>query len=104
MEESLNLEEILKPFYQRASEAEERLARLEAADANNKGSSGNEQLPNVVTELQSQLEQLKAERAAEKEKDLKEIKQLTEDNDKLHYRITHLVRGLKEALDRNGAS
>ncbi|KAG8372003.1 hypothetical protein BUALT_Bualt12G0021500 [Buddleja alternifolia] len=94
--ESNNLEEMLKPFYQRASEAEDRLARLEAALARNKDSGNGEQLK-LVGELQSKLENGKAEQVAEREKAKKEIQQLTAENAKLQYRIIHLVRALKEA-------
>ncbi|KAL8489484.1 hypothetical protein ACS0TY_024909 [Phlomoides rotata] len=94
--ESNNLEEILIPFYQRASEAEDRLARLEASLARNKESGSEEQLK-LVGELQSKLENAKAEHLAEKEKAAKEVQYLTAENAKLHYRIIHLLRALKEA-------
>ncbi|GFP90946.1 hypothetical protein PHJA_001238600 [Phtheirospermum japonicum] len=93
--ESNNLEEILKPFYQRASEAEDRLARLEASVAKNKEYGNDEQLK-LVTELQSELENAKAEQVAEREKAMKEVQHLTTENAKLQYRIIHLVRALKE--------
>ncbi|XP_031102530.1 uncharacterized protein LOC116006337 [Ipomoea triloba] len=91
-----NLQETLKPFYQRASDAEDRLARLEASLAS-KNNSGNEQLATRVQELQSKLEDAKVELAAEKERALKEVQQLTAENAKLQYRIIHLVRALKQA-------
>ncbi|KAI3471624.1 hypothetical protein Pfo_028274 [Paulownia fortunei] len=89
--ESNNLAEILIPFYQRASEAEDRLARLEASLPETK-----EQLK-LVGELQSKLENAKAEQVAEREKAMKEVQHLTAENAKLQYRIIHLVRALKEA-------
>ncbi|XP_011075352.1 uncharacterized protein LOC105159847 [Sesamum indicum] len=94
--ESNNLEEILRPFYQRASEAEDRLARLEASLAGKK-ESGNEELLKLADELQSRLETAKAEQVAEREKAMKEVQYLTAENAKLQYRIIHLVRALKEA-------
>nr|GMD47992.1 uncharacterized protein LOC109181465 [Ipomoea batatas]GME21224.1 uncharacterized protein LOC109181465 [Ipomoea batatas] len=91
-----NLQEALKPFYKRASDAEDRLARLEASLAS-KNNSGNEQLATRVQELQSKLEDAKVELAAEKERALKEAQQLTAENAKLQYRIIHLLRALKQA-------
>ncbi|KVH87388.1 hypothetical protein Ccrd_025380 [Cynara cardunculus var. scolymus] len=75
MATSNDIQAALKPFHQRASDAEERLARLEAAIATTKDS-GNEELSN---------------------KALKEVKWVTEENAKLRYRITHLVRALEKA-------
>ncbi|KAL2535030.1 hypothetical protein Adt_08381 [Abeliophyllum distichum] len=96
MAESNNLETTLKPFYQRASEAEDRLARLEAA-LSEKKDSGNEELLKRVSELQSELENVKSEQVAERQKATIELQQLTVENEKLKYRITHLIRAVKEA-------
>ncbi|KAL7600736.1 hypothetical protein Lser_V15G26272 [Lactuca serriola] len=91
MAASNDLQEALKPFYQRASEAEERLARLEAAFSTRKaGDTGNEELLNKVAQLQRMLED-------EKEKALKEAQKASEENAKLRYRITHLTRALQKA-------
>ncbi|XP_010269674.1 PREDICTED: uncharacterized protein LOC104606267 isoform X2 [Nelumbo nucifera] len=95
-EKSNDLKEVLKPFYQRASEAEDRLARLENA-LGDKRDSGNEELSKIVSELQSKLDEVKAEQLAEREKAAKEMQKLTAENAKLQYRITHLVRSLREA-------
>ncbi|XP_059428001.1 uncharacterized protein LOC132161821 isoform X2 [Corylus avellana] len=84
-----DLEEILKPFYQRASESEERLSRLEAVLAN----VGNEDHLRLISELQSQLQEASAELVSEREK----AQKLAEENAKLQYRIIHLVRAAKEA-------
>ncbi|KAA8518120.1 hypothetical protein F0562_015594 [Nyssa sinensis] len=92
MAQSSDLQGALKPFYQRASEAEDRLARLEAALASKKDA-GNEELLKMVSELQSKLEGAQAER----EKALKEVQKISVENAKLQYRITHLVRALEEA-------
>ncbi|KAL6960111.1 hypothetical protein U1Q18_007665 [Sarracenia purpurea var. burkii] len=100
MAASSDLQDILKPFYQRASEAEDRLAKLEASLANGTGvglDSGNKELLKIVSELQSKLDGVKAEQVSEKEKDLEEIEKLRAENAKLKYRISHLVRALKEA-------
>ncbi|XP_010269673.1 PREDICTED: uncharacterized protein LOC104606267 isoform X1 [Nelumbo nucifera] len=106
-EKSNDLKEVLKPFYQRASEAEDRLARLENALGDKRGKSlfgfiidpdsGNEELSKIVSELQSKLDEVKAEQLAEREKAAKEMQKLTAENAKLQYRITHLVRSLREA-------
>ncbi|KAI3830189.1 hypothetical protein L1987_04323 [Smallanthus sonchifolius] len=96
MAASIDLQEALKPFHQRASEAEERLARLEAAFATTKDS-GNKELSNKVAELQKLLEDAKSEQLAEREKGLKEVQRVTEENAKLRYRITHLARALEKA-------
>ncbi|XP_024963440.1 uncharacterized protein LOC112503683 isoform X1 [Cynara cardunculus var. scolymus] len=98
MATSNDIQAALKPFHQRASDAEERLARLEAAIATTKvADSGNEELSNKVAEMQRMLEDAKAEQLAEREKALKEVKWVTEENAKLRYRITHLVRALEKA-------
>ncbi|KAK9289769.1 hypothetical protein L1049_007928 [Liquidambar formosana] len=95
-EKQIDLNVALKPFYQRASEAEDRLSRLEATLASKKDA-GNEELLKMVSELQSKLENAKAEQASEHEKAMKEIQKLAAENAKLQYRITHLVQALKEA-------
>uniref|UniRef100_A0A5B6YJI1 Uncharacterized protein n=1 Tax=Davidia involucrata TaxID=16924 RepID=A0A5B6YJI1_DAVIN len=92
MAESSDLQGVLKPFHHRASEAEDRLARLEAALASKKDAE-NEELLKMVSDLQSKLEDAKAER----EKALKDVKNLATENAKLQYRITHLVRAVEEA-------
>ncbi|KAE8690014.1 6-phosphogluconate dehydrogenase family protein [Hibiscus syriacus] len=89
-------EELLKPFYKRAIEAEERLSRLEAVLAGIKVmvdvfmKSG--AFP-LISELQAKLEVANAEALSEREK----AKQLTMENEKLKYRISHLVQAVKEA-------
>ncbi|XP_028759184.1 uncharacterized protein LOC114718101 isoform X1 [Neltuma alba] len=89
---SNELQETLKPFYQRAAEAEERLTRLEAALASEKDA-GNEEHLKQIGDLQSKLEKADAELVAEKEK----AQKLAAENEKLQYRIIHLSRALKEA-------
>ncbi|PON44290.1 threonine-tRNA ligase [Parasponia andersonii] len=84
--------ETLKPFFQRASEAEERLARLEAALASKKDA-GNEEHLKIISELQSKLEIVNAELVSEREK----ARKLDAENAKLQYRIKHLVRTVEEA-------
>ncbi|MED6156264.1 hypothetical protein PIB30_012825 [Stylosanthes scabra] len=86
-----NLDETLKPFYQRASEAEARLSRLEAS-LNARKDTGNEEHLKVINDLQSKLEVSNAELIAEKEK----AQKLAAENEKLQYRIIHLVRALKD--------
>nr|XP_043611243.1 uncharacterized protein LOC122582877 [Erigeron canadensis] len=97
-----DIQAALKPFHQRAIQAEERLARLEAAFAKTKVS-GNEQVSDKVTQLERMLEDAKSEQLAEREKALKELHKVTDENAKLRYRIIHLVRALEDA-DRCSAS
>ncbi|XP_062166266.1 uncharacterized protein LOC133872707 [Alnus glutinosa] len=91
-EKRSDMEENLKPFYQRASEAEERLSRLEAV-LESKKNAGNEDHLRLISELQSQLEEASAELVSEREK----AQKLAEENAKLQYRIIHIVRAAKEA-------
>nr|XP_011467373.1 PREDICTED: uncharacterized protein LOC101307028 [Fragaria vesca subsp. vesca] len=72
------LDHTLKPFYQRASEAEDRLTRLEAALAS-KQDSGNKDHSKLNSELQEKIKKLAAENA------------------KLQYRIHHLVQAVRDA-------
>ncbi|KAK7345022.1 hypothetical protein VNO77_15378 [Canavalia gladiata] len=87
-----DLELTLKPFYQRASEAEERLSKLEAT-FNSKKDAGNEEQLKVITDLQLKLKDANAELISEKEK----AQILAAENEKLQYRIIHLLRSLKDA-------
>ncbi|CAO2822247.1 unnamed protein product [Amaranthus hypochondriacus] len=89
------LKDLLKPFYSRASEAEDRLSKLEAVISKKKDSEvgiGNEEFANKVKELELKLEGLTAELTSEREK----VAKLVVENDKKEYRILHLVRSLKE--------
>ncbi|CAJ1967625.1 unnamed protein product [Sphenostylis stenocarpa] len=79
----VDLQLTLKPFYQRASEAEK---------CGNVENTGNEENLKVINDLQSKLKAVNAESISEKEK----IRMLEEENAKLQYRIVHLVRSLKE--------
>ncbi|ONM60487.1 uncharacterized protein [Zea mays] len=91
------LEEALKPFQERASEAEIRIAKLEALLYNKDGpSGGSEATSSAVKDLQSKLDVVTAECLTEKEKN----KKLTMENEKLQYRMTHLIRAIKEAESR----
>ncbi|XP_039135951.1 uncharacterized protein LOC120273390 isoform X2 [Dioscorea cayenensis subsp. rotundata] len=86
-----NMEQILKSFNQRAAEAEERLAKLEALLANIMlGAVDTESSASTIKELQSKLETAQSELQSEREKASKEIQ-------KLEYRILLLVRALREA-------
>ncbi|XP_021741050.1 uncharacterized protein LOC110707337 [Chenopodium quinoa] len=91
------LKDLLKPFYQRASEAEERLSKLELetliSSKKEFPKAGDEESSKKVKELELKLEEVTAELAAEKEK----VAKLTVENDKKDYRMIHLVRSLKEA-------
>uniref|UniRef100_A0A2P2JCR3 Uncharacterized protein n=1 Tax=Rhizophora mucronata TaxID=61149 RepID=A0A2P2JCR3_RHIMU len=83
--------EILEPFYERASEAEKRLSRLEVA-LGSKKDVGKEELLNTISELQSKLEATNAELASEQVK----AERLAMENAKLQYRVIHLVRAIRE--------
>ncbi|KAL4204229.1 hypothetical protein AMTRI_Chr01g108720 [Amborella trichopoda] len=65
-----NLEEILRPFYQRAREAEVRLARLEAEYKNKKGdsSSDRDELLRNIAHLEAKLEAFQTEQLIKQEK------------------------------------
>ncbi|CAL0321559.1 unnamed protein product [Lupinus luteus] len=87
-----DLQNTLKPFYHRASQAEERLSRLEAA-LTSKKDTGNEEHLKVVNDLQSKLKGATADLISEKEK----AQKLAVENEKLKYRIIHLLKSLKDA-------
>lgn len=97
-----DIQAILRPFHHRANEAEERLAKLEAALARDKGSSGvrQEELLTCLTELRAKMEKARLEQISEREKIRKEQEKLATENAKLQYRISHLVRSLKEADEK----
>ncbi|XP_051213883.1 uncharacterized protein [Lolium perenne] len=87
-------EEALKPFEERASHAEARLAKLEALLLSKDGlGSGSETSSAAAKDVLSKLDAVSAECLAEKEKNRK----LTMENEKLQYRISHLIRAVKEA-------
>ncbi|TVT98013.1 hypothetical protein EJB05_10701 [Eragrostis curvula] len=91
------LDEVLKPFEERASEAETRIAKLEALLFKEDELSGrSETSSTAMRDLQSKLDAVSAECMAEKEKN----KKLIIENEKLQYRITHLIRAIKEAESR----
>ncbi|XP_043724258.1 uncharacterized protein LOC122671214 isoform X2 [Telopea speciosissima] len=94
--DSHDLQEFLKPFNERASDAEGRLSRLEALLAS-KNAAANEDLSKIVSELQKKLDDAKAAIVLERERASQEIRKLAAENAKLQYRITHLVRALTEA-------
>ncbi|KAI4378449.1 hypothetical protein MLD38_015927 [Melastoma candidum] len=89
--EGLLLQQALSPFYQRASQAEDRLSRLEAALAKEKDT-GNEELLKRICQLESELEQVKSQVVTEREK----ARKFEAENTKNQYRIVHLVRALNE--------
>ncbi|XP_020576597.1 uncharacterized protein LOC110022128 [Phalaenopsis equestris] len=93
------MEEVLKPFYERAAEAEERIMRLETLLGNKKGDSNYEskQMSSIINDFQSKLEIAQAQLDSEQEKASKEIRRLVDENLKLRYRISHLIQAVKEA-------
>ncbi|KAF3794533.1 hypothetical protein EJ110_NYTH07384 [Nymphaea thermarum] len=86
-----DLEEVLRPFHQRAAEAEERLAKLELLSESKKGYSIEEALQ--LKDLQTKLDSAEAEKIEA----LKEVQKLQADNAKLQYRILHLIRAVQDA-------
>ncbi|KAF6152916.1 hypothetical protein GIB67_039623 [Kingdonia uniflora] len=80
----------------RRKSEKERLSRLEAACLASNKDAGNDDFSKIVTELQSKLEDTKAEQLSELQKVSVDIQKLSLENAKLQYRITHLVRALKE--------
>ncbi|CAN6935074.1 unnamed protein product [Brassica oleracea] len=87
------LPETLKPFFHRATEAQERLTRLEAALASTKTDA---ELVEKITQMQSKLEE--ANKTVKQEKD--KVEKLTSENEKQRYRILHLVRALEHADEK----
>ncbi|KAK2651944.1 hypothetical protein Ddye_011800 [Dipteronia dyeriana] len=83
---------LLSPFFQRASAAEDRLAKLEAALAGKKDSS-DEKLRKTISELQSKLEDANADVVTERKK----AEKLAVENERLKYRVKHLIRAVEAA-------
>ncbi|CAN8254384.1 unnamed protein product [Cochlearia groenlandica] len=92
-----HLPETLKPFFHRATEAQERLAKLEAGLAcSTKTDIPDAQLLDKITQIQSKLEE--ANETVKQQQ--KKVKELTIENEKQRYRIKHLVQQLKAADDK----
>ncbi|KAL1225589.1 hypothetical protein V5N11_019322 [Cardamine amara subsp. amara] len=91
-----HLPETLKPFFDRATEAQERLAKLEAALASTNTDIPDAKLLEETTQLQSKLEEANATVKQEQSK----VKELTIENEKQKYRILHLVRALRAADEK----
>ncbi|KAK6941786.1 hypothetical protein RJ641_027163, partial [Dillenia turbinata] len=96
IEKPNNLQDLLKPYYERASEAEDRLSKLESALGNGKDA-GNVELLKSVNDLQEKLKDAEAQQVTERQQAQREIQRLAAENQKLQYRISHLVRALNEA-------
>ncbi|XP_010427600.1 PREDICTED: uncharacterized protein LOC104712401 [Camelina sativa] len=94
--EDHHLPETLKPFFHRATEAQERLAKLEAAVASTKTDIPDAKLVEEIAQIQSKLEEANATVMQEQRK----VKELTIENDKQKYRILQLVRALKDADEK----
>ncbi|KAL9275747.1 hypothetical protein AKJ16_DCAP15057 [Drosera capensis] len=92
VKQSDEIQELLKPFRQRAAEAEDRLSRLEAA-LTNKQDGHSEESGKLVKDLQLKLEEMSAELALERSK----VAKRTIEGQKKDYRINHLIRSLHEA-------
>ncbi|KAL2327067.1 hypothetical protein Fmac_020494 [Flemingia macrophylla] len=88
---TVDLQTTLRPFYQRASEAEVRLSRLEAV-INSKQDAGDEESLKVIDDLQLKLKVANAELISEKEK----AQMLDVENEKHKYRTIHLLRTIKD--------
>ncbi|KAJ0255442.1 Threonine-tRNA ligase 2 [Hirschfeldia incana] len=97
MGEEDQLPETLKPFFHRATEAQERLARLEAALASStKTDVPDAELVEKINQIQSKLGE--ANETVKQEKD--KVEKLTSENEKQRYRILHLLRALKDADEK----
>ncbi|KAF3326205.1 hypothetical protein FCM35_KLT09285 [Carex littledalei] len=92
-----DLEQTLRPFYDRATEAEDRLAKLEELLIKKGDSENDTKVSSILEEFQLKLNIADAEITSEREKASKEIQKLTAENQKLKYRIAHLIRALNEA-------
>ncbi|MCO5592776.1 hypothetical protein L7F22_046779 [Adiantum nelumboides] len=82
------------------SQGNERLARLEAALKATAGKGQvdqNGELFSSLLELRERLEKVREEHAAEREKWQKDQERLSNENTKLQYRVTHLIRSVREA-------
>ncbi|KAJ7972185.1 Threonine-tRNA ligase [Quillaja saponaria] len=93
-----DLEQLLRPLYQRAAEAEDRLSIIEAA-LSDKNGVGIGDASKMISDLRRKLEdantELKyanAELISEREK----AQKLAAENAKLQYRTIHLVQAVKE--------
>ncbi|XP_058107259.1 uncharacterized protein LOC131250888 isoform X2 [Magnolia sinica] len=96
---SSDVEERLKPFYERAAQAEERLSRLEAVFAGKKDS-GVEEMPSFVKEFQLKLNTADAEEIS-KLMASKEIEALAERNTKLAAGNLKLQTGIVDLVEGN---
>ncbi|CAI0439675.1 unnamed protein product [Linum tenue] len=74
----------------------DRLSRLEAALASKADGEDSEHLK-TISKLQSKLEDVTAELASERQKELFQAQKLAVENGKLQYRVTHLVRSIRES-------
>ncbi|KAJ1697149.1 hypothetical protein LUZ63_005661 [Rhynchospora breviuscula] len=99
-----DLEQTLKPFYDRAAEAEDRLAKLEELLIKKGNSATETKESSIIEEFQSKLTLVNADIASEREKASKEIEKLTAENQKLKYRIAHLIRALRDTDSKLAAS
>ncbi|EOA24999.1 hypothetical protein CARUB_v10018296mg [Capsella rubella] len=96
MEDHHHLPDTLKPFFHRATEAQERLVKLEAALASTNTDIPDAKLVEETAQIQSKLEEANATVMQEQKK----VKELTIENDKQRYRILHLLRALKDADEK----
>ncbi|ONK67528.1 uncharacterized protein A4U43_C05F980 [Asparagus officinalis] len=97
-EKSNNLDYALKPFYDRAYDAEVRLSKLESLlSKDGYANTDNKKESSMIKDLESKLYSVQDELVSEKEKASTEIKKLEAENKKLQYRVTHLIQALKEA-------
>ncbi|KMZ61392.1 hypothetical protein ZOSMA_52G00430 [Zostera marina] len=101
-EKSIGEKKMLESFYRRASEAEERLARLEATialkqdESNNGSDKSSQEISSMVDHFKSNLDIAQNDLTTEREKAATEIKKLVAENAKLRYRISHILRALRE--------
>ncbi|KAL5719702.1 hypothetical protein ACHQM5_012447 [Ranunculus cassubicifolius] len=87
---------VLKPFYDRASQAEERLSKLELAINTKKDVKIDGDKEKIISNLKAKLKEKETTHEAERKEAAMEIKKLKIEKEKLEYRIIHLIRAVRE--------
>ncbi|CAN1173380.1 hypothetical protein LINPERHAP2_LOCUS30641 [Linum perenne] len=94
--------EVLEAIRRRATEAEERLSRIEAA-MSSKSDGANFEHSKVISDLQSKIEELtlsEDSKTTELASERLKAQKLATENGKLQYRITHLIRMVRELNEK----
>ncbi|CAN1256206.1 hypothetical protein LINPERPRIM_LOCUS9247 [Linum perenne] len=94
--------EVLEAFRRRATEAEERLSRIEAA-MSSKSDGANFEHSKAISDLQSKIEELtlsEVSKTTELASERQKAQKLATENGKLQYRITHLICTVRELNEK----